>query len=326
MSFYPNGASNNPLAFPSYNQQPVQRGNPVHLQRPPTKVSDIAVKNDSQGVDGSENTGLAENTDKVVKRERKNRPGQKFGAKKKSWVWSWFVQAIDDPNVASCDFCGKIITRLVSDKGSPKKLLEHLKTHKLSRESVNSSRTIPIDGNGVTYAPNGMPLNYPNSYAGAGGASSSGVSGVSSSTNAGVISLAPTLATSSPSQEDGGDPTDDSRRKHLKFRGNGDAYAMGRRYLSTNFDNTPYTSMKFHKHLMNFLTENKLPITVIKSHAFQQLVYDLRSDSVADLYELTKLYASLLEVSRFDGDAGGDPNSVNEANVVSTLTRELNKK
>lgn len=324
MSFYQNPASNNPLAFPSYNQQPVQRGNPVHLQRPPTKVNEISAKNESANVDVSDTAGLPENADKVPKRERKNRPGQKFGAKKKSWVWSWFVQDNSDPNVASCDYCGKIITRLVSDKGSPKKLSEHLKTHKLSRDSVNSSRTIPIDGNGVTYAPNGMPLNYPNNYPSTAGSSANAVPGVSSGGNPGVISLPPTLTDASP--QDDGDPAEEVRRKQMKFSRNGDNYGIGRRYLSTNFDNSPYSSMKFHKHLMSFLTENKLPINVIKSHAFQQLVYDLRSDSVADLYELTKLYSSLIEVSRFDGDGTGDPNSVHEANVVNTLTRELNKK
>lgn len=101
--------------------------------------------------------------DKLSKRERKNRPGQKFGAKKKLWVWTWFVQDLRDPNVAVCDYCGKIITRQPSDKGLPKKLSEHLKTHKLSRDLINTLRPVPVDGNGITYSPNGLQMpNYKN--------------------------------------------------------------------------------------------------------------------------------------------------------------------
>lgn len=95
--------------------------------------------------------------------------------------------------------------------------------------------------------------------------------------------------------------------------------------------------MKFHKHLMKFLTENKLSINVIKSHSFQQLIYDLRSDSVTELLELTGLYSSLLEVSRFDANGTGPANtenndadpsipSVNEANVVNSLAQAVEQK
>ncbi|KAK7686837.1 hypothetical protein QCA50_009912 [Cerrena zonata] len=117
-----------------------------------------------QAQQNNSNQGGQQATDNEtkVKKERKNRPGQKFGAKKKSWVWSWFAQDSQDPNIAACDYCGRIITRLASDKGSPKKLSEHLKTHKLTRESINNTRPIPIDGHGNTYTQSGEPISIPN--------------------------------------------------------------------------------------------------------------------------------------------------------------------
>lgn len=82
---------------------------------------------------------------------RQNRPGRKFGAKKKLWVWSWFVQDPTDPNVAVCDYCGKVVKRRSSDKGSPKKLSEHLRTHKLTKSLANNTRAMLIDGGGMNY-------------------------------------------------------------------------------------------------------------------------------------------------------------------------------
>lgn len=83
--------------------------------------------------------------------------------------------------------------------------------------------------------------------------------------------------------------------------------------------------MKFHKHLLKFLTENKLPINVIKSHSFQQLIYDFRSDSVADLLELTNLYSSLLEVSRYGEGGQGDQISDPESQAVTALASVVEK-
>ena len=62
---------------------------------------------------------------------------------------------------------------------------------------------------------------------------------------------------------------------------------------------------------MKFLTENKLPISVIKSNSFQQLIYDLRSDSISDLTELTTMYPTLIEVSRFSKEKSNDDNMTN---------------
>jgi hypothetical protein len=265
------------------------------------------------------------------KRERKNRPGQKFGAKKKSWVWSWFIQDSTNPNIAACDYCGKIIIRLPSDKGSPKKLSEHLKTHKLSKESINYSRPIPIDGFGTTYTNNGEPLNYPNQFDESSNVITStsprspiiGTSSHSGTNDASNLSNGTQNQTHNSSDQNALSPNfvvpgqqfdNGYRKEQLKRK---EAYSLinHRRFVSSDFDNTPYSPMKFHKHLMKFLTENKLPIHVIKSQSFQQLIYDLRSDSINDLMELTSLYSGLLEVSRYE-PGGTEDETVNAVSSV----------
>lgn len=103
----------------------------------------------------------------------------------------------------------------------------------------------------------------------------------------------------------------------------------GRRFILPNFDNTPYLAGKFHRHLLKFLTDNKLAFRLLKLHSFQQLIYDLRPDSITDLLELTGLYSSFVEVSRVDNDPDsldGHESSMAEASVVNTLAQELIKK
>ncbi|ODV96595.1 hypothetical protein PACTADRAFT_32098 [Pachysolen tannophilus NRRL Y-2460] len=168
---------------------------------------------------------------------RVNKPGQKFGAKKKSWVWNWFVQDHTDPNVAICDQCGKVIRRLPSDKGSPKKLSEHLRTHKIDKETVNPRRDQMIGG----------------------GPTNTGTSNSLKTVNPGGLGHLP-------------------------------------QHLLNEFDVSPYSQIKFHKDIMKFLTDNKLPISVVKSSSFRQMVFTLRPESVEDLNELNNIYASLMEV------------------------------
>ncbi|CAH6720521.1 hypothetical protein CLIB1444_04S01926 [[Candida] jaroonii] len=274
---------------------------------PPPSTSETTTKPDSDGID----------TDKP-KRERKNRPGQRFGAKKKSWVWSWFIQDTTNPNIAACDYCGKVITRLPSDKGSPKKLSEHLKTHKLDKESINHTRQIPIDGNGVTYHGNGngTSINFDN-YQNKPQPQSPPlgpmtIAGVSMG-NTGIALDRPELRTSISSI--------DSINTKSKPEIN---YVNQRRYLSADFDNSPYTPMKFQKHLLEFLSENKLSINAIKSHSFQQLVYDLRSDSMVDLSEITGLFSTLLEASRSENQNNSLP--IEEVNLAQNLAQTVERK
>lgn len=272
--------------------------------------------------------------DKHVKRGRKNRPGQKFGAKKKLWVWTWFVQDLNDANVAACDFCGRIITRMPSDKGLPKKLSEHLRTHKLTKDLINTTRAIPVDGNGITYNPGALLMPY--SY------------------GSGEVGLVPQQQQLPQLQQQQSHQMPQHQMQRQQIQGGGAAMQQGhqedeiapelkkakyrrgsagpaqfgRRYISPNFDNSPYTVLMFHRHIMKFLTENKLPIRVVNLQLFQQLIYDLRPDSVADLHELTGLFVTFAEVSRVDADAESHDHNATmaEANVVNTLAQELIKK
>lgn len=374
----------------------------------------ISTTNHSSGV-GSTMESKPNITNNPVAKKRKNRPGQKFGAKKKSWVWSWFIQDSQNHNVAACDLCGKIITRLESDKGSPKKLSEHLKTHKIEKDTINTTRPIPIDGNGIVYDSEGKPLenqplpepkqsqspnqpqpqiqgvhlsrhpsqasipsfapqqqphhqphqpNQPNQtqqpqqqpqqapYQASLPQQSmptqfqnqlqnqlplnqhphlnslSGASTGNSSSMVGANAI-PGSSQQIPAQVSSQAPLsnmNDFRTRPITNNDAGYQYNINnhnnRRYLSPDFDNSPYSAMKFHKHLLKFLTENKLSINVIKSHSFQQLIYDLRSDSVMDLLELTGLYNSLIEVSRFENNMG----SMEESNMVSTFAQAVNQK
>lgn len=352
-----------------------------------------------------------------MKRERKNRPGQKFGAKKKSWVWTWFVQDLSDPNVAVCDYCGKIITRMPSDKGLPKKLSEHLKTHKLNKDLINTTRPIPIDGNGITYTLGGLQMPYLGTFL----PSSNGHMlvdlsqqmmgmGLNMGQNMGLnigLNMGQSMGQNMGQNmnqnmnqnilglnmlSQGGqslsmlnqnmlnqniqgqnmlgqniqnqniqgqniqgqpillniqsdsigpmsrsilaiqaiDHADDDLELKKKFR-RGDrpvSVQYGRRFVLPNFDNTPYLASKFHRHLLKFLADNKLSIRLLKLHLFQQLIYDLRPDLIADLLELTGLYLSFVEVSRVDtdGEQEGHDALMAEANVVNTLAQELIKK
>lgn len=315
----PNDATAAAVVAQQQHHQHPQQGQQVQQQ---TQLSQMQPSSSSQISPPSPSVikqAMEQDESATKKRERRNRPGQKFGAKKKSWVWSWFVQDSSDPNIAACDYCGKIIIRLSSDKGSPKKLSEHLKTHKLTKESINYSRPIPIDGFGNTYTSTGEPLTYTAQYE---EAQQQAALTPSSSSNVGMpnpnqqspsssLSMNARLNTFGVQQGfDGNFKTEQLKRKEAY------SYINNRRYVSADFDNTPYSAMKFHKHLLKFLTENKLAISVIKSPSFQQLVYDLRSDSISDLMELASLYSGLLEVSRYDPNPSNPAEDVAISNVV----------
>ncbi|ABN64646.2 hypotehtical protein [Scheffersomyces stipitis CBS 6054] len=320
MSYYTSNTA--PLGYGNYNPGIGQRSGINHLQQP--QIPGIQSSNAPQSEQAAAAAAAAQQHGRqgqarqvqpdelktssadTPKKERKNRPGMKFGAKKKSWVWSWFVQDNSDPNIAACDYCGKIIIRLASDKGSPKKLSEHLRTHKLNKDTINYSRSVPIDGYGVTFTNSGEPINYPSNYEQAPQSTQTSAAG---SVAGNAVALDDDKRRSAP-----------PKTKQADFN---TVASAPKRFLSAEFDNSPYTSMKFHRHLMKFLTENKLPINAIKSKSFRQLIYDLRSDSVNDLLELTNLYSSLIEVSRYsDGPGNPDP----EASAVNALANVVENK
>lgn len=129
-------------------------GGNMPLNEGPSSSIDIhnhSNHNLSSHLEGQESLGGIKRYELEEAIRRQNRPGRKFGAKKKLWVWSWFVQDPTDPNVAVCDYCGKVVKRRSSDKGSPKKLSEHLRTHKLTKTLANNTRTMMVDGGGMNY-------------------------------------------------------------------------------------------------------------------------------------------------------------------------------
>lgn len=428
----------------------------------------------------------------IVKRERKNRPGQKFGAKKKLWVWTWFVQDQKDPNVAVCDFCGKTITRMASDRGLPKKLTEHLRTHKLLKTLVNSARELqnptsyaeavampfsdfahgPVEHNRDAMLrqnqPHGVhgdeqskpahpqPANHmrlpahsqrradqqnhmhrtQNQHAIHNGQASTNIPGTHlphtqqhdlldqnpqhrphhlsqnhasaqkqqrfqemanhSIPNPSQFSAQPNSALlQHPHQNRASGPDhlnllpDGSRgpRPHqppihtkahriqphtqsahnqsqhqvphqalhppqhrhqrLDIHQHPSSQLAQQAVLPENFDqkynyrkaieqnsvrapgleSSPYSESMFHRHLLRFLAENKLPIRILMLQSFQQLIYDLRPESLSDLLNLTGLYSSFMEVSRVETDnSAAKELSLAEASVVNTLAQELTKK
>lgn len=217
--------------------------------------------------------------------KRKNRPGKRFGAKKKSWVWSWFTQDSENHSVAACDYCGKVVVRIPSDKGSPKKLMEHLRLHGLSATSINYSRTDAVPEQD-TASPASNFSHISNTSVPTPGASlmsdesnTSMTSDISDSRLSMILALQslPTLKPASLQQ----------------------CASVPTRYISPQFDNTAYSPMKFYNHLLNFLRDNKLPLSTIQTHSFQQMVYDLKSDALKDMLKLSEMYADILDVNRY---------------------------
>lgn len=209
-----------------------------------------------------------------ISKPRVNKPGQKFGAKKKSWVWNWFIQDIGDSNVATCDFCGKIIKRLASDKGSPKKLGEHLKTHKIDRNSVNPKRDSMIVGDASRH--------YFNT--------------INSNQTFKPHPLSNQAANLQQQQSHQQVPQNSYNRQQSTSSTNAGSEFTNTNYDKSEFDQSPYSQPKFQKDIMKFLVENKLPLAIVKSPSFRQVIFTLKPEAIPDLNELNHLYSSLLEV------------------------------
>jgi hypothetical protein len=224
-----------------------------------------------------------------VSKPRVNKPGQKFGAKKKSWVWNWFIQSEEDCNLATCDACGKMIKRLASDKGSPKKLGEHLRTHKIDKNSTNPRR----DGhNGMIVHSEEGQRHYYNTL----------------NTSHVTYKVHPLSHEATGATEQG-------------VQGGETVPGLD----VSEFDQQPYSQAKFQKQIMRFLVENKLPLSVVKSSTFRQVIYTLKPSAIPDLNELNHLYSSLLEVIDNEKDDDVENKNVDvenneNANVDEQLT------
>ncbi|KAM9933192.1 hypothetical protein OXX80_007185 [Metschnikowia pulcherrima] len=264
-----------------------------------------------------------------------------------------------------------------SDRGSPKKLSEHLHTHKLTKNSINPSRQLPIDSTGLSFNAS-LQIPYAGTFSpqqGNGGILQA-VSSISqgqlglpspsqrhSSASGHHASLAASSSQAQASQQlmhqsaiesaDSGLKQNQSKYRrtnsmaafandmqhiHPQLQNHTNVQSLpnssitgqvSRRYPQTTFESSPYSGSKFHRHLLKFLAENKLSVRLLKSPSFQQLVYDLRPESITDLLDLTGLYTSFVEIARGE-NSSETPNtresSVAEASVVNTLARELTKK
>ncbi|CDK28764.1 unnamed protein product [Kuraishia capsulata CBS 1993] len=73
-------------------------------------------------------------------------------------------------------------------------------------------------------------------------------------------------------------------------------YASLPQHILSEFETAPYTGVKFHREVMKFLAENKLPITVARSPTFRQIVFTLRPESILDLDDLDNIYSSFVDV------------------------------
>ncbi|KAH3675028.1 hypothetical protein WICMUC_002860 [Wickerhamomyces mucosus] len=227
-----------------------------------------------------------------VSKPRVNKPGQKFGAKKRSWVWNWFVQDPIDCNIAICDFCGKVIKRLGSDKGSPKKLGEHLKTHKIDSTSFNSKR------NGSQLAPL-----QPSSNIGDVGKNNININNNNNNniSNNNSNHYFNTLNSNQTTYRDQSiQPASDETNQFAQPG----YYPPGITSSIDQFQESPYTQIKFQKEIVKFLVTNKLPLSVVKSKSFRQLIYTLRPGALQDLNELNHLYDPLLDVISNDQSDG----------------------
>lgn len=200
-------------------------------------------------INASNNSGI--NTEKRVSKPRINKPGQKFGAKKKSWVWAWFIQDMNDNDIATCDVCNKPIKRLPSDKGSPKKLAEHLKTHKVDKESINPKRdSISIDQNNNEFF---QPVQQP-------------------------VQPVP-----SPLQHEQTQHQHQHQHQHQQHQ-----HQQSQEDL--NGSNSFKKHSKFQKNLVSFLIENKLPLDIAKSSSFKTLILSLKPKTLDDLNNIDQLY------------------------------------
>lgn len=412
MSYFVGSSSvGNPLAFPSYSQQTSQQRAVSSLNSTVDQLQsqfnapaiNASIPHDEDQItgrvddymkseievgsiheDSSNNLrrkrqrdlhSLKEDDAKTIprKRERVNRPGQRFGAKKRLWVWTWFVQDQNDQNIAVCDYCGKIITRVPSDRGLPKKLVEHLHTHKLTKNLINTSRPLSMEGNGpfmsnlqVSYA---APFTQLSETRGV-----HNMVSTNSSSQLGLPSLAQLLqqnfsqhtqSLSHAHQSQQQQSLTDTNSIAPELQQNGEKYrqtdaidrfqrdaqqsesqsrknaSQTHKSVSTaagqysgrsalpKFESSSYSGPSFHRHLLKFLADNKLPIRIIKLQSFQQLIYDLRPESLSDLQDLTGLYTSFVEVARAEDLAevlNHNVGSVAEASVANDLTQEMIKK
>ncbi|KAH3685808.1 hypothetical protein WICPIJ_003221 [Wickerhamomyces pijperi] len=260
---------------------------------------------------------------------RVNRPGQKFGAKRRSWVWEWFIQDPTDYNIATCEVCGKCVVRLSSDKGSPKKLAEHLRTHKIERggpqqhaqqqaqaqqaqiqQQQQQQQQIPQPNASFyqgTGSANGVHSNNTTVTSSAGSAAIPNNSSIStleaqqtnfSAGQNGTTAASVTATTTNAAGNTNTVHTEKVKqpRKRQAKKTTLKVPVPAKSSTLTHQLPTTYNSLRFQKNILQFVLENKLTLATIKTESFKDLVMGLNPQAVKDLEELNGLYPSLIEV------------------------------
>lgn len=242
-----------------------------------TTSSEFARSTAEAAVRSSQNNKQS-STNKVSK-PRVNKPGQKFGAKKKSWVWSWFIQNEKDYNSATCDICEKVIKRLPSDKGSPKKLGEHLRTHKINKDSPSPRR------DGILIHSEDGQRHYFN-----------------------TLNQATESFKQHPLSHDTTEPPAEQQEQEEEQAD----------LASSEFEHGEYSALRFQKYVMRFLVHNKLPLSIVQSQTFRQIIYHLKPSAVSHLDELSSMYGSLLDCIQAEMDAEPKSKEADNGNTVTT--------
>ncbi|OUM55330.1 hypothetical protein BVG19_g4847 [[Candida] boidinii] len=240
---------------------------------------------------------------KVTKAKRTNKPGAKFGAKKKSWVWNWFFQDHMDTNKATCKKCNKLIIRLPNDKSSPKKLIEHLKTHKITRSTIEHT---PTSNNVRSVNEDTSPFQI-DSITEVSGNDTDIKDSPNQTMKDEAVNIYDKPVRLKRSSDDSGTNVDNKKSRTSS--------------VENNKDRDSYSSLNFQRDVIDFLKENKLPIKTIKSKSFRKLILNLKPSAVKELDDLDNFYSSFIEIFNYskenvssskengdsnDGKKGGD--------------------
>lgn len=228
---------------------------------------------------------------KVTKAKRTNKPGAKFGAKKKSWVWNWFFQDHMDTNKATCKKCNKLIIRLPNDKSSPKKLIEHLKTHRITRSTIELT---PVSNNLRSMNEDTSPFQIDSITELSGNDTD-----IKDSPNQTIkdegVNIYDKPVRLKRSSDDSGTNVDYKKSRTSSVENN------------NNKDRDSYSSLNFQRDIIDFLKENKLPIKTIKSKSFRKLILNLKPSAVKELDDLDNFYSSFIEIFNYS-KGNGDSN------------------
>lgn len=249
-----------------------------------------------------DHSGLDKNSQeqfqKEVQLQSRVRPrhGNKLGARKRNWCWNWFTQ--EDPrdkNVATCDYCGRLIRRMPSDKGSPKKLLEHLNTHKITPDMANPKRKIEtanFEQTRETQYTAGVQSFYNTINKRKRNPRSKMESGYHDETQSGTAATDPNIDATigeEPSSAVEHKGTIDANASAVTTATN----AVAASSSHENVQQRTFNAVDFANLMLDFLSENRVSIDLILSSSFGDIL-NRREDKGVDgvLREIAQIYGS----------------------------------